>query len=445
MDTSGLLNFLDSMEQKGVLNAEANGQIQHFITTKNTSIGKLFLTLAAIIGALFLSAGVFAIISHNWDDFPKHVRGVLSFIPSLVALFFYYKAVFKHPKSTSWIEASSLFLMLMIGASISLVSQTYQLDGDFDKFITIWLILTLPLFYIARASGIAIFYLILSTKFLFPELTWDFIMPSGYSLNEKYYLFWVFLLAFLPHFYLTLNRNSTRQGFRAIYLGWLITILIVFSMPFAVKAGYLWWALAFVMAFYLVGKKYYRHNISALGRPFQTMALLHIFYYLISFSNEDFCDGMFRLDKLREIGNWSKEQLFFFFAALLVLGALTLIALIWRRKSAALNRTVVYIPVLFGFTFFIFCLNEYFDVDLTWWAFLIFNIYALVFGVNAMVMGNRSSSVPYMIYGLFLVCVLLWVRYFDMDVAFWLKGLFFIIVGLLFFLIHFLSKEEFKD
>src|SRR3989338_5676590 len=384
MNTDGLLNFLNSMEQKGVLNAEANGQIQHFLTSKNTSIGKLFLTLAAIIGSLFLSAGVFAIISHNWSDFPRHVRGVLSFVPSLVALFFYYKAVFKHPKSTSWIEASSLFLMLMIGASIALVSQTYQMDGDFDKFITVWLILTLPLFYIARASGIAIFYLLLSTKFLFPDIQYDWFMPSGMTLNEKYYLFWLFLIAFLPHFYLTLNRKETRQGFRSIYLGWVIAVFLVVTMPFAVKAGYTWWALALIMAFYLVGKKYYRHNISALGRPFQTMALFHIFYYLINFSNEQFSDLIFRLD-------------------------------------------------------------EFYQVDLTWWSFLIFNIYVLVFGVNAMVMGNRSGSVPYMIYGLFLICFLLWVRYFDMDVSFWLKGILFMIVGGLFFLVHFLSSEEFKD
>ena len=445
MNTDGLLNFLDSMEQKGVLNAEVNGQIQHFITSKNTSIGKLFLTLAAIIGALFISAGVFAIISHNWDDFPKHVRGVLSFVPSLVALFFYYKAVFKHSKSTSWIEASSLFLMLMIGASIALVSQTYQLDGDFDKFITVWLILTLPLFYIARASGIAIFYLFLSTKFLFPNIEYDFIMPSGYSLNEKYYLFWAFLLAFLPHFYLSLNRKATRQSFRAIYLGWLITIFLVITMPFAVKAGYTWWALALIMAFYLVGKKYYRHNISALGRPFQTMALLHIFYYLISFSSKDFSNLMFSLEPIDTITEWNKEQVFFFIFGVLLVAALTVIGILWRRKEAGLNRAVIFIPILYVFMYGIFCLNEYFNTDLTWWSFLIFNIYVLVFGVNAMVMGNRSGSVPYMIYGLFLTCLLLWVRYFDMDVAFWLKGLFFIIVGLLFFLIHFLSKEEFKD
>ena len=445
MNTDGLLNFLDSLEQKGLLSADVNGQIQHFITRKNTSLGKLFLTLAAIIGALFMSAGVFSIISHNWNDFPRHVRGVLSFVPSLVALFFYYKAVFKHPKSTSWIEASSLFLMLMIGASIALVSQTYQMDGDFDKFITVWLLLTLPLFYIARASGIAIFYLLLSTKFLFPDIQYDWFMPSGVTLNAKYYLFWMFFIAFLPHFYLSLNRKSTRQGFRAIFLGWLIATFLVFTMPLAVKAGYIWWALALMMAFYLVGKKYYRHNISSLGRPFQTTALLHIFFYLIYFSNETVCEFAFRWEKIETIKQWNNEQIGFFLLGTLLTAALTVIAILWRRKEAVLNRAVIFIPILFVFMYGIFCLNEFFEVDLTWWSFLAFNIYVLVYGVNAMVMGNRSGSVLYMIYGLFLICALLWVRYFDMDVSFWLKGILFMIVGLLFFLIHFLSNEEFKD
>ena len=84
------------------------------------------------MGALFCSAGIFSIISHNWDDYPKYIRGIFSVVPALGGLYFYYRAIFHHPKSRPWIEASSVFLMLMIGASIALVSQTYQLDGDFN-------------------------------------------------------------------------------------------------------------------------------------------------------------------------------------------------------------------------------------------------------------------------------------------------------------------------
>lgn len=445
MNTGALLNFLNYLTRNGILSTAANQKIQEFLDFNNKSIGKLFLTLAAVVGALFASAGVFAIISHNWDDFPKHVRGVLSFVPSLVALYIYYLAVFKHSRSTSWIEASSLFLMLMIGASIALVSQTYQMDGDFDKFIIIWLVLTIPLFYVAHASGIALFYLALSCKFLFPNIEWGFLTPSGFSLNDKYYLFWVFLFAFLPHFYLSLNRNSSKQGFRAIYLGWVIAIILIAAIPFAVKAGYLWWGLAVLMGYYLVGKKYFRDNVSALGRPFQTVTLVHLFFNLLYFSDDLINELAFRIDPLDEINIWSAEQIFFYFSGLLFLILVSITAIKWKQKEMPLNRYVIFTPFLFVFLYLIYALNEYMNFDLEWFGFLVLNFYVLGFGINAMIQGNKSKNVTYMIFGLFQITFLLWMRYFDMDLPFWLKGLFFIGVGGMFFLIHYLSKDDFEE
>ncbi|MBI3136748.1 MAG: DUF2157 domain-containing protein [Bacteroidetes bacterium] len=445
MNTSALLNFLNSLERNGILNAVANQKIQEFLDFNTKSVGKLFLALAATIGALFVSAGIFAIISHNWDDFPKHVRGVLSFVPSLVALYVYYVAVFKFPKSTSWIEASSLFLMLMIGASIALVSQTYQMDGDFDKFLFIWLMLTIPLFYIARASGIALFYLVLACKFLYPDVHWTFFIPTGYSFNEKYYLFWLFLFAFLPHFYLSLNRQSTRQGFRVIYLGWVVTIVLLIALPLAIKAGYLWWGVALVMLYYLIGKKYYRDNVSALGRPFQTIALITVFINLLYFSDDLINELAFKIDRIEEIGTWNAEQIAFFSAGVIAVIALTILALKWKKKEMPLNRYMIFTPFLFVFLYGIYCLNEFADFDIEWLGYLVLNFYALGFGINAMIQGNKSWNVFYMVFGLFQVCFLLWMRYFDMDLPFWLKGIFFIGVGFMFFLIHYLSKDDFEE
>lgn len=445
MSAQTLIPFLNSLETKGVLNTEANKKIQSFLSKKDQSVGKLFLTLAGTIGALFASAGVFAIISHNWDDFPKHLRGVLSFVPSLVALYVYYLAIFKHAESTSWIEASSLFLMLMIGASIALVSQTYQMDGDFDKFVIVWLIFTIPLFFIARASGIAFFYLLLSFKFLFPEFIAGFIVPSGYNLSEKYYLFWVFLAPLLLHFYLTLNRQSTVQGFRSIYLGWIIAIGLVIALPLAIKAGYLWWGLSVLMAYYLVGKKYFRHNLSALARPFQTVAFYHLFYILLCFSNDTIFQEGFRIDNLDAMSTWSKEQIFFFYTGFILLAALTTIAIISRKRGMPLNRYVIFVPFLFLLLYIVHFLKNYNDFDMTWFSSLLLNFYVIGFGVNAMIQGSKSGSILYMIYGLFLICFLLWMRYFDMDISFWFKGILFIGVGFMFFLIHYLSKDPLEE
>jgi len=442
MNTSALLNFLSSLERQGILPSVANKKIQDFLDYSVRSTGKLFLAFAATIGALFVSAGVFAIISHNWDDFPKHVRGILSFVPALVALYFYYLAVFKHPKSTSWIEASSLFLMLMIGATMALVSQTYQMDGDFDRFVIIWLCLTIPLFYIARASGIAIFYLILACKFLYPSWSFNLFGGSEFALNDRYYLFWVFLFAFLPHFYFALNKTSNQQGFRSIYLGWVLAIVFIVALPFSVKNGYLWWGTATIMGFYLLGKKFYAGNISSLGRPFQTITLFFLFQFLLMLSTDFFYDLIYRFDGLKDINIWTGELKFFYFTGLALVMALSFLTLYLMKKGMIFNKYVIFTPILIVFMYFVYSMNEFFDFDMEWFGFLVLNFYILGFGINAMIKGNKSKNILYMFYGLVIIAYLMWMRYFDMDIAFWLKGIFFMGVGGLFFLIHSLSADE---
>ena len=116
--TQSLLNFADKIEQKEIVSQATAIKIRSYIRKLEDSTPiELFLIVSAIMGALFCSAGIFSIIGHNWDNYPKYVRGIFSVIPALVALYFYYRAIFHHSKSRPWIEASSVFLMLMIGAS----------------------------------------------------------------------------------------------------------------------------------------------------------------------------------------------------------------------------------------------------------------------------------------------------------------------------------------
>lgn len=445
MTTSTLINLLNSFEKQGLLNARLNQKIQDYLDYSTRSSGKLFLVLTAVIGALFVSAGVFAIISHNWDDLNQHVQGALSLVPSLVGLYIYYLAVFKHSHSVSWIEASSLFLMLMIGSSIALISQVYQMDGDFDKFVTVWLILTLPLFYIARASGIAIIYLLLSLKFLTPSIDIGIFGPSDFGYNNKYWLFWLFFLAYLPHFYFALNKNSRRQGFRSIFLGWVTAIVLIFALPLAVQGGYIWWTISMYVGFYLIGKKYYSDNFSSLGRPFQTITLYSLFGSLLIMTNDFFQEIIYRNDGIDKIGSMEPEPLTFYFLGLAAFITLTIVGIMSYKKRKDLNIFVILLPVLHVFLFGIFSLFEYLDFDIRWLGYLVLNFYILGFGIKALINGKKSNTVLLMIYGLFIITIQLWMRYFDMDIAFWLKGIFFIGVGFLFLLLHFISVDEYES
>jgi len=445
MNTNVLLNHLDSLELKGILPKVANQKIQEFLDYSTKSTGRLFLIMSGMLGAIFASAGIFALISHNWDDFPKHFKGALSIVPSLVALYFYYVALFKHSKSVVWSEAASLFLMLMIGASIALVAQTYQMNGDFRNFIKLWLVLTIPLFYLSRASGIALFYIPLSCVFLEPSINWSWFVPSSFDVNSSNYLFWLFFIPVLIHFYLVLNKTSRKQGFRAIFLGYLISITLPVAIFLTVQTGYIWWSIGIMMTFYLFGKHFFGENISHLGRPFQTWVLWALYIVPIYFTHDFFFDMIFKYEGIRDFDVWTAKQFFHYFTGIILMITMTIIGLLQKRKGAELNRYVLFISFLFVFLYFIYCLNEYLHFNMRWLGFFVLNFYILGFAINAMIHGNKSKSILYMFYGLFLAANLLAVRYFDMDISFWFKGILFIGVGCLFFLINYLSTDEFEN
>lgn len=442
MGNLSLINFLNSLEKQGLLHAPVNQKIQSYLDVENKAINKLYLTLMAIVGALFFSAGIFALIAHNWEAFGQHVKGALSIMPSLFALVIYYLTITKHDNSVSRIEAASLFLMLMIGASIALVSQVYHMDGDFDKFVIVWLTLSTPLFYIKRASGIAIIYLGLACNFLFPTIMWSFFFPSDFALNERYYFFWIFLFAFLPHFYLVLNKSSNKQSFRAIYLGWITAITLIIALPFAVKAGFIWWATGLLMLMYLIGKKYYAGNISSLGRPFQTMTLFFTYYNLLLLADKYTGEQVFELDELNKIGSWNAEQYIYFVLGIALTIITTYIAIKWRAHEKPVNRYIALMPFFIVFTYGVYMLFDYNVFDIRWLSQFILNLFILGFGINAMIMGRKNHNVLYMIYGLLLTCNLLWLRYIESDISFWLKGLIFIAAGMIYLFIYKQAAEE---
>lgn len=446
MNNQALVIFLNKLETMGVISITANQKIQSHIDFNYRFSGRLFLVICGIIGALFASAGVFSIISHNWDDLPKHVRGFLSLVPSLAGLYFYYLAYFKHRGSKVWIEASSVFLMLMIGASISLVAQTYQMDGDFSKFIKVWLFLTIPLFYIGRSSGIAILYMGLNMYFVFPLIRWGFFgLPSDYDLNSQWYWFWIFFAAFIPHYIMVLNKKERFQGPRSIYLGWVIALSFYMGLPIIFQGGFIFWALTIVVGYQFLGHRYYADNYSILAKPFQFVSYFALFTSLLSLSDKYNIRQLFRQENLENFGNYDGKQQLFFVVGFLAMIAISLIAFKYSDKKTSLMRYMIMLPVLIILLMVLHYLDQVWSVDWTWLGWVIFNFYVLAFGISAMIYGSRDKKMLPMFYGLFLVCILLGLRYFDTDLSFWFKGIVFLCVGGFFFFINYVFSEDVEN
>ncbi len=442
MSAFNMVNFLNQLEGKQLLSKTANFKIQRFLDYNYSVFGKLFLMLSGLVGVAFISAGIFAIISYNWDVFPKTVRGILSLFPLLVALYFYYKGVFEK-KTAVWVEITSLFLFMMIGASIALVSSTYQLNGDFDKFIKVWLLVSVPIFYIGKASAFAVFYLGGMAYFAFPYLDFGFFgIPTNYNYSDKIYWFYFLLLAFLPHFYMVLNKGGRKQGVRAIYLGYLLAILLFIMLPVLVKGGWIFWAITLAFGFLIIGNRYYGENLGILSKPFQLIAFLGLGIGLIPLSTVEATGELFRYDSFHRLNYYETTHVVYYFVGLIAATLTTIYAWKTIRKKNQLLKMLVYAPILIGLMMLLYVVEAKWNFDVRWIGFLLYNLLLLGIGIFALAKGANERRASSLLFGLVFLVYFLLTKYFDLDVSFWLKGLIFIITGLGFFLINFIYGEE---
>lgn len=450
--TQFLLNFADKIEQKEIVNQSTAIKMRSYIRKLEDSTPiELFLIVSGIMGALFCSAGIFSIISHNWDDYPKYIRGIFSVVPALGGLYFYYRAIFHHPKSRPWIEASSVFLMLMIGASIALVSQTYQLDGDFNKFIKVWAVLTLPLFYFARASGITILYLGLITV-LVVNVSFGFFGIPRFGENENNIWYWFLLLGYLPHYYLALKKDSRKQSIRIVYMSYVVYLSFMLALLVTIKGNYFLWIATTSAGFYLIGKRFMGENTNIIRRPFQLFSQFWIVSLLVTISNKNSLRMAFKEDSFVNLFKKPEEspfsfygpdfdpnegKMFYFVLALLVLAAVYFIYFYFRKHFKDVSKLILFAPI---FMLLMMVFHEYIFPD--WFVVLLINGLVLFIGFNAMIKGSENQNVAQMVFGFVLISVLLWLRYFDMDWNFILKGLTFIGIGGAFFLINLTQKSK---
>ena len=454
--TQFLLNFADNIEQKEIVSQSTAIKIRGYIRKIEDSTPiELFLIVSGIMGALFCSAGIFSIISHNWDDYPKYVRGIFSVAPALVGLYFYYRGIFHHSKSKPWVEASSVFLMLMIGASIALVSQTYQLDGDFNEFIKVWAVLTLPLFYFARASGITILYLGLITA-LTVNVTLGFFGIPQIGENENNIWYWYLLLGFLPHYYLALKKDKRDQSVRIVYMSYILYLSFMTALLVTIEGNYILWVTATSIGFYLIGKRFMGENTNIMRRPFQMFSQLWVVVLLVMVSNKDTLAWAFREDSFihlfkktekaemtlfesvnESIPDPSDDKMYYFILGLVVLTAVYFVYFYFRKHFKDASKLLIFTPV---FMLLMMVIYEFILPD--WMIVLLINGLVLFIGFNSMITGSENRNVAQMVFGFIVISVLLWFRYYDTDWNFILKGLTFICIGGAFFLLNLTQKSR---
>ncbi|MES2596949.1 MAG: DUF2157 domain-containing protein [Verrucomicrobiota bacterium] len=149
-----------------------------------------------VLGALLIGVGLIAIIGYNWDHFTRPIRLLFAFAPLLGAQVFSWWALKQGDACARWIrETAAFFQAMTAGASIAIVSQIYNLGGDWPEFLLAWALLSLPLTWVMRSHAVVIFYLVCITVWSLHESSRH---PAWHESARAYPLLLLGLFPFWP-------------------------------------------------------------------------------------------------------------------------------------------------------------------------------------------------------------------------------------------------------
>lgn len=426
---------LPELVAAGVISSDNAASIERHYGTAEPRSNFGFVILATV-GAALVGAGIILLIAHNWDDLSRPMRTMIAFIPLLVALLLVGFVLMQRNESRPWREAVAIFDFAAVATSISLISQTYQIQGSFGEFMRVWLLLCLPIIYLLRASVGAGFYLIGTIVWLFSREFGAFVR----SPNPMFY--WFLILLIVP--YLLFRFFENRAGRETAALAIITTISLVFGLGFTADfAKSDLGAIAFAGLFttiYLSGIKFFPqpndrlHVIALLGG-----VGIGITAIVLSFESSWHMGREFLWGDRTLAANVA-----FAFELLLPIAAMGLAVFGLLRRHFQFSLSAAAFPIVTAIAWGIANLCDtgastptnplsifphWVGTRCSFTAGALMNCYALWLGIDILARGIRSNSVARANFGLLLIAVLALSRFFDSELSFVTRGLGFIVVG----------------
>ncbi|MCH2085061.1 MAG: DUF2157 domain-containing protein [Saprospiraceae bacterium] len=416
---SKVQNWLDhgliSKEQAEQILAFEQGQSNN----SKTDWGNI---IASALGALLIGGGIILIFAYNWESFSKFTKLIVSFLPLIVGQLIYGFTYFKRAHSSVWVETSSAFLALSLIACISLISQTYHIIGAATDFVFLLLLLGIPiLFLLPNALTIAL-YMVGSTYWSLWDESWS---------NPTYWFFLGIILVAMWRF-----SDCSSSRLRKIILSWLLAL----SFPLAWLGMHLDASLMyFILGFsFCIGIYYLIELFDYPSRPFKTLAVIGVLIMSIVLT------FLYKWETERPIlafiedGQWNVEH-FVINIALVFFGVYYLWLLFQKRKGLEGSTSLIAI-----FPIIVTVLYPLGAMNLGTFIFLAMNAYLIVLGIFLIKEGMDTSSISLVNLGLFILLLLGGIRFLDSNWSLLVKGIAFLSLGILAFIIRWQLNKKIK-
>lgn len=412
-----LFKELPVLASKDIIPKDSVDKIKEYYgETEDTNWLKIVLAIFGTLGAILIGSGIILIFARNWEEFGIPARTVLSLAPLMIAQALCGWVLLKRRDSVAWKEPTTAFLFLAVGAAISLIGQTYNIEGDMSSFLITWMLLTVPLVYIFDAVMPAVFYLSGITFW------------AGYMQADEgnAVFFWVLFLVLVP--YLVKNLKINAFSNRTILLLWVMTINLCISIGIVLEKVMpgLWIVVysSFFAILLLVEKLVEKEVDSIWQKPLNVIGTIGtlVISFLLTF--EYFWDDIgwtsYRYgrsyDELAGIVDY-------ILVIVLFIGALFLIYKNLRRKNLFLLMYSSSV-VLSAACYVLLSFTNYTVIPLT-----LYNIFTLILGIGTIAYGVKAQKTGITNGGMLIISLLIILRFFDSDMSLLLRGLSFILVG----------------
>lgn len=411
---------LNELVAANIISQEIADKIQDYYNTKKgLSVNRLFV-IFGILGGILIGLGIILIIAHNWDNLPRVTKTLLAFIPLLCGQALGGYVIVRKQENITWRESTSAFVFFSVGATITLVSQIYNIPGNLSSFLMIWMLLCLPLIYLMKSSITSLLYIIGITYFACETGYWSH--PSSES-----YTYWVLLIMVLPHYYFLLKKKPASNF--TIFHNYFIPLSIVITLGTVAKSME---ELMFIAYFSLFGLLYQIGSLKGFKKQklsnnsYLIIGSLGTIVLLLALS----FDGFWK--ELRYTTFHFSEIIVspeFYVSALFTLLAGTLQYRKHYLRDLAGIKPISVVFVGFIVTFFIGLASPV--------AILIINILLLAIGILTIIDGAKQDHLGILNFGLLIITALIACRFFDTDLSFVIRGLLFISVGFGFFMTNY--------
>jgi len=411
-----ILKDMAELLKAEVITQETADRIQDYYKNKSgSSTNRLFLVFG-IFGAILVGLGIILIIAHNWDELSRTTKTFFAFLPLFIGQVLCGFALIRKQDSIAWRESATSFLFFSVGASISLVSQIYNIPGNLSSFLLTWMLLCFPLIYVMKSSVASLLYLIGITYYACETNYWSY-LPSGS------YLYWVLLLSALPHYYLLYKKKPI--GNFMFFHNWIIPLSVVITLGTVANTMEELMFIAYISLFgllYLIGDRDFFIHQKQRNNGYRILGSLGTIVLLLMLSFDWFWEGLRGKDlQFNEVITAPE----FFASAIISLLAAGLLYV--HQKNKPLNNIQPLAPIFILFII-TFTLGLYSSI-----AVVLINIFVFAIGILTIRDGAKRDHLGILNYGLLIITALVICRFFDTDLSFVIRGIMFVSVGAGFF------------